>query len=324
MKILRHFLKHHQLLHGSALQYDPPTKSFKKVGPGLLREVVDLVKEAHVFVIEVSSHAPLTTRSDVEAGKKGMLVVASGKADDKFLPLAPPFKVCWFESICENSELPITVESEPDDKDALSGAIGALMHETSPGIYDLFVFAIHARRPDGMGTIVVGEKTTLVDWTVDIEVYRSIDAYHVLTAEEATTFPDTNIIPTNPGVMAANKWLQAVNQGQLVVEETSNNVVLLPRPDRPHKRKPLEIRRIVRILPKHVRKAEVTPLTDHGIIDWSHRWEVRGHWRKVHGLGKDRAGDYVVTGWTWVRDFVKGPEDKPLIKKTRVVPQLER
>jgi hypothetical protein len=54
-------------------------------------------------------------------------------------------------------------------------------------------------------------------------------------------------------------------------------------------------------------------------IEWSHRWSVRGHWRTVPGLGKNREGQYSVTGHTWVSEHEKGPEDAPLITKTRLV-----
>lgn len=54
-------------------------------------------------------------------------------------------------------------------------------------------------------------------------------------------------------------------------------------------------------------------------IDWSHRWEVRGHWRKIAGLGKNRLGEYCVKGMTWVKAHTKGPEDKDVVPKTRVV-----
>jgi hypothetical protein len=57
-------------------------------------------------------------------------------------------------------------------------------------------------------------------------------------------------------------------------------------------------------------------------IDWSQRYEVRGHWRILlteTRVGKNREGERVVLGYTWVDSFVKGPEDKPLVKKTRVV-----
>lgn len=52
-------------------------------------------------------------------------------------------------------------------------------------------------------------------------------------------------------------------------------------------------------------------------IDWSHRWSVRGHWRRIIGLGKDRNGDYSVANFTWVTDHIRGPEELPFIKKTR-------
>lgn len=55
-------------------------------------------------------------------------------------------------------------------------------------------------------------------------------------------------------------------------------------------------------------------------VDWSHRWEVRGHWRSIGAkVGKDRNGSYNVKGFTWVNSHIRGPDDKELIKKTRVV-----
>ena len=69
-----------------------------------------------------------------------------------------------------------------------------------------------------------------------------------------------------------------------------------------------------------------------GIIDWRSRWLVRGHWMGLYTtdaegkkvidetrIGKDRAGDYYVKGYTWVIDHEKGPEDKELIIKPRIV-----
>lgn len=54
-------------------------------------------------------------------------------------------------------------------------------------------------------------------------------------------------------------------------------------------------------------------------VDWSHRFEVRGHWRRMPGIGKDREGNYCVEGFTWVKEHVRGPEELPLVKKQRVV-----
>lgn len=59
-------------------------------------------------------------------------------------------------------------------------------------------------------------------------------------------------------------------------------------------------------------------------ISWnlSHRTDVRGHWRTLQNplsLGKDRADEYVVPGFTWVRPYIKGDESLPYIKKVRHV-----
>lgn len=56
-------------------------------------------------------------------------------------------------------------------------------------------------------------------------------------------------------------------------------------------------------------------------IEYSHRFDVRGHWRTLadNKLGKDRNGAYNQPGRTWVRPFQKGPEDAPYVKKTRVL-----
>lgn len=54
-------------------------------------------------------------------------------------------------------------------------------------------------------------------------------------------------------------------------------------------------------------------------INWDHHIEVRGHWRKINGIGKDRDGIYCELGNTWIRPYSKGDKTKPLIKKTRIV-----
>lgn len=71
----------------------------------------------------------------------------------------------------------------------------------------------------------------------------------------------------------------------------------------------------------HVRPKKLLTAMSHGTrnIDWSHRWAVRGHWRAVAGLGKDRDGNYSVEGHTWVSEHVRGPESAPLIPKVRIV-----
>ena len=66
-------------------------------------------------------------------------------------------------------------------------------------------------------------------------------------------------------------------------------------------------------------KASINPIPiTHDDREYSHRWEVRGHWRKTKMLGKDPEGN-LIEGKTWIRDHVRGPVDKVLIKKVRVL-----
>ena len=78
-----------------------------------------------------------------------------------------------------------------------------------------------------------------------------------------------------------------------------------------------KIKTVVHIFPKSVKAREEAEKLYR--IEWSHRFAVRGHWRSISGIGKDRAGAYCMKGFTWVVDHVKGPEDKPFIDKTRIV-----
>lgn len=80
-------------------------------------------------------------------------------------------------------------------------------------------------------------------------------------------------------------------------------------------------RRIVHVRPKKLQTDRVEGTTRE--IDWTHRWAVRGHWRKTPQLGKDREGNYCMDGFTWVSEHVKGPEGAPLIAKTRLVQEGE-
>lgn len=77
------------------------------------------------------------------------------------------------------------------------------------------------------------------------------------------------------------------------------------------------IRRIIYVAPK--REVESSKSELPRSIDWTHRFEVRGHWRKTDKLGKDREGNYCVEGHTWVVNHVRGPEHLPIVKKTRLV-----
>lgn len=80
-------------------------------------------------------------------------------------------------------------------------------------------------------------------------------------------------------------------------------------------RQKIKINQLVRVMLKKERK-NYERSVGHP-VDWSHKWEVMGHWRKIDGIGKDKLGEYVVRGQTWVKPHEKGKGD--LVKKTRLV-----
>lgn len=61
-------------------------------------------------------------------------------------------------------------------------------------------------------------------------------------------------------------------------------------------------------------------------IEYSHRFWVRGHWRKIdeNSFGKDRAGEYNMVGKTWVNECIKGDSSLPIINKKRIFHQEDR
>ena len=53
-------------------------------------------------------------------------------------------------------------------------------------------------------------------------------------------------------------------------------------------------------------------------VEWSHRWFVRGHWRKQPYVERDDEGNkYTVTRQIWIATYLKGPDGKPIIYKRR-------
>ena len=85
-----------------------------------------------------------------------------------------------------------------------------------------------------------------------------------------------------------------------------------------NEKKLIKLKRIIHIAPKS--QKERYALNNLRQIDWHSRWTQRGHWRDIGDkVGKDRNGAYCIKGKTWVVECVKGPEDKPLIRKTRIV-----
>ena len=103
--------------------------------------------------------------------------------------------------------------------------------------------------------------------------------------------------------------LNKLNRGHLGVVERDTRISW-KKPGNPKKKQGITKQRVFIVADQ--KKSEVG---GHRDIQWSHRWNVRGHWRRVNGIGKNRLGEYCEQGRTWVTHSTKGPAGFPLINK---------
>ncbi|MGE3608034.1 MAG: hypothetical protein AB7I27_00500 [Bacteriovoracaceae bacterium] len=249
------------------------------------KEFCDLVKSANCICID-SDHLLRVAENSLATNP---LTEQVSIVDEKLseIPVCPPFSCQWIElSYSLNSSMAPSIKLN----DYVITILGMLVHETSPNVFNIYT----------------------------LENHRGLDRGSVNKFSASKNVSGSNSGESNLQMFFA-VWMKAINNGSLCVED-GEEVVMLPKDNakKENKKRPHQIRRIVRIVPRNS-KQEVKPIMNKGKIDFSHRWEVRGHWRKVAGIGKDREGKYGVNGITWVKECVKGPEHRPIIKKIRWV-----
>lgn len=131
--------------------------------------------------------------------------------------------------------------------------------------------------------------------------------------------PDPNspkfVLSTNSEGPLIRELLSRLDKESVGLETVRQNIKIgLGSEKRQHR-----IRKVIHITPKkHQANYSISTRT----IDWTHRFLVRGHWRDLASpqkVGKNRDGEYCVSGFTWVSEHERGPEEMPLIKKTRVI-----
>lgn len=157
------------------------------------------------------------------------------------------------------------------------------------------------------------KKDGLIIWCIMAVEVRPLEFdFYFLTGHE----PSENVYWSRNESQSkiAEIYVSAIKTKLVFSESVDENLKL---GGKERKTKTNTIRRIIRICEKR-EAASVKPEFSKE-IDWSHRWLVRGHWRKTDALGKDRNGDYCVAGYTWVKDHEKGPQELPLIHKTRIL-----
>ncbi len=195
--------------------------------------------------------------------------------------ISPPFKTCWIQPPDELvTEVKITSES-----DQTEFVHGIYLHETAPYVY-AFAIVISDRLDSRMLRVKYGALKTETGASEDAFEWRAIFAF-------LRPFASSHHL----GTVKVNERIKFKSDGA---------------------KESFKIKKVVYVFPggkKSKEQAEKRFVS----IDWSHQWAVRGHWRKINGIGKDRAGSYCMANFTWVEEHVKGPEDKPLIQKTRII-----
>lgn len=191
-----------------------------------------------------------------------------------------PFQTVCIERLNGALHLDTSKGKQREDMNLFVKAI--LIHEIAPGNYDIWA---HYKTEELInGQLVV--KQTIVKQTPKTDFFKFILKAYI------------DVINSLQAGTAKVKEHVRVGKGKQKVLKKINQVIYIT-----HKQS-------VNKLPEALRSKK---------IDWSHRWMVRGHWRTIRGLGKNREGVYQVPGMTWVTEFEKGDKELPLVKKVRVV-----
>lgn len=221
-----------------------------------------------------------------------------------------PFKTVFIEA-SSSAPVQFNFSLSPDKEQCLSqNRTGILIHEISPENYMVFSLVkslVHERN--------TGEVTNPSPITLSFLLASGIkptDTYiewTMITPEHIKKSHVSRLIYTQIKSIFDKIRTKPVEYG-------SENVNYRFRVGKGKNRQASKIKSVVHVRLKRKIHNNYLPGRD---VDWSHRWEVRGHWRRIQGIGKDREGNYNIKGFTWVSAHEKGPEEKDLVRKIRLV-----
>lgn len=252
--------------------------------------IIKLLKDANFFFIEPEAILPEreaehVTAELIDSGldpeNYELSLGTSAELLDK--DIAPPFETCWFQ-------LPENPNATKLDDVVLRGLVDSSSQEE---VYALF---IHELSPHNY---------------LFAMLLRDIHRAKSIRLRIGRCSPEED----SPMWNAIVAWLQPFGRKSRFGVQRSHEKVKYKQGG---ENKFLRIKRIVYVYP-HRETPDHKRTASERRLEFSHRFQVRGHWRKIAGIGKNRADEYVVSGYTYVREHEKGPEHMPVIKKTRVV-----
>jgi len=127
----------------------------------------------------------------------------------------------------------------------------------------------------------------------------------------------------HPDDFGRNKWLMVNMMVDSLLQQLKNGQHGHTSPRTVFKwkdggeKKQVRINKVIHVRPRN--GSEAGKETGTRNVTWSHAFWVMGHWRTISGIGKNRDGEYRVSGKTWVEAFVKNSELGDPVKKIRLV-----
>jgi len=137
---------------------------------------------------------------------------------------------------------------------------------------------------------------------------------HFYPARFGDTLPHTPEDQTVMGSLIIHETLKLFIAMQLVAQQKIGEPIQM-RPDRATRRRYAReyggerLITLITLRRKSVKKDD----EEAAKVEWSRRWVVKGHWRR-QWYPKSQTHDYV-----YIYEYVKGPEDKPLVLSERRV-----
>jgi len=278
-------------------------RSRVRVGPEIFKLLNEEIPKAEIFVFNAYAHE-LSHSVEAELQLVSVDKITVRPEQEKNIVqvnIDVPFKTTFFEAVDPNTNEPtfgaFTIEKYDCRNGGRRFVSSDLVNESGP-----------------MLVIETAPKTF-----VKFMLLRQLGEYFIVAFNVTEEIDD--------GKFNILKIYLSKLENQLVAHEVVNEKVRFKNQfssPKTEKKDFAKISRIIRIIASE-KKESANPIFSK-VIDWSHRWNVRGHWRRLAPgkIGKDRSGEYCIAGQTWVSEFEKGPEGAPVIKKTRVVESLTK
>jgi len=268
-------------------------------------ELLELMKQANIVLFNTQMSNETYLKHD------SRLIEPLETEEEKVAVLkAIPFDVVWYEST-QGSLYKDDLPGYPEWELQLNGLLITDQPNTSLGV--AVVAFKHKTRPNLVDESIV-DIISLESFKYLVEQFDQKLAKHGIAGKELGYKFHT---PTTLKVFAITVLAIlniAITEGRSFTETTRMRHKVKAN----GKKEFITVRKMVYI---GGRKQDVYTTPSGKQIEYSHRFEIRGHWRTLtYGkVGKDRNGNYCVKEKTWVRPYEKGEKDAPLIKKTRVI-----